>query len=119
MKAYVETVPVEVTDGKIKVTFTPKVENPQICAIEIIPRGGGETSTGTSAPGAETLASALTGTWKAEFDPQIGRQKYSFFLKQDGTTLTGQANADINGDKTPDIVIGNKKGTFVFRSETK
>ena len=37
-KAYVETVPVEVTDGKIQVTFTPKVENPQICAIEIIPQ---------------------------------------------------------------------------------
>jgi len=34
LKAYVETVPVEVTDGKIKVTFTPKVENPQINAIE-------------------------------------------------------------------------------------
>jgi len=49
LKAYVETVPVEVTDGKIKVTFTPKVENPQICAIEIIPPGGGETSTGSSA----------------------------------------------------------------------
>jgi len=38
LKAYVETVPVEVTDGKVKVTFTPKVENPQICAIEIIPQ---------------------------------------------------------------------------------
>jgi hypothetical protein len=49
LKAYVETVPVEVTEGKIKVTFTPKVENPQICAIEIIPQGGSETSTGSSA----------------------------------------------------------------------
>ena len=38
LKAYVETVPVEVTDSKIKVTFTPKVENPQICAIEITPQ---------------------------------------------------------------------------------
>ena len=38
LKAYVETVPVDVTDGKIKVTFTPKVENPQINAIEIIPQ---------------------------------------------------------------------------------
>jgi enterochelin esterase-like enzyme len=47
LKAYVETVPVDVTDGKIKVTFTPKVENPQICAIEIIPaQGGGQTSMG-------------------------------------------------------------------------
>jgi enterochelin esterase family protein len=39
LKAYVETVNVEVTDGKIKVAFTPKVENPQINAIEIIPAG--------------------------------------------------------------------------------
>ncbi len=38
LKAYVETVPVEVTGGVIKVTFTPKVENPQINAIEIIPQ---------------------------------------------------------------------------------
>lgn len=38
LKAYVETVPVEVTDGKIKVTFTPNIENPQINAIEIIPQ---------------------------------------------------------------------------------
>jgi len=37
-RAYIETVPVEVTDGKIKITFTPKVENPQICAIEILPQ---------------------------------------------------------------------------------
>lgn len=26
---------------------------------------------------------------------------------------------DLNGDKTPDIVVGNKKGTFVFLSEKK
>ena len=57
LKAYVETVPVEVTDGKIKVTFTPKVENPQICAIEIIPQSGGETSAATPAP-ATTAPSA-------------------------------------------------------------
>jgi enterochelin esterase-like enzyme len=42
LRAYVETVPVEVIDGKIKITFTPKVENPQICAVEIIPQNGGE-----------------------------------------------------------------------------
>jgi hypothetical protein len=36
-KAYVEVVPVEVTDGKLKITFTPKVENPQVNGIEILP----------------------------------------------------------------------------------
>ena len=34
-RAYVETVPVEITDGKLDIRFTPKIENPQINAIEI------------------------------------------------------------------------------------
>lgn len=37
LRAYIETVSVEVTDGKLDITFTPKVENPQINGIEIIP----------------------------------------------------------------------------------
>jgi hypothetical protein len=37
-RAYVVTVPVEVTDGKFKITFTSNIENPQINAIEIAPR---------------------------------------------------------------------------------
>jgi hypothetical protein len=36
-RAYIETVPVEVTDGKLNVTFTPNVENPEINGIEILP----------------------------------------------------------------------------------
>ena len=36
-KAYVDTVPVEVTAGQITVTFTPPAENPQINAIEVVP----------------------------------------------------------------------------------
>jgi GH35 family endo-1,4-beta-xylanase/enterochelin esterase-like enzyme len=38
-RAYVETVPVEVTDGKFQITFTPNLENPAINAIELIPQG--------------------------------------------------------------------------------
>ena len=38
LRAYVETVNVEATNGMIKVTFTPNVQNPQINAIEIIPQ---------------------------------------------------------------------------------
>jgi hypothetical protein len=36
-RAYVETVPVEVTNGVFNITFTSNVENPQINAIEIAP----------------------------------------------------------------------------------
>ncbi|HEX7654694.1 MAG TPA: malectin [Verrucomicrobiae bacterium] len=37
LKAYVETVPVTITGGKLEITFTPNVENPQINALEILP----------------------------------------------------------------------------------
>lgn len=36
-RAYIETVPVEITDGKLDITFTPNIENPEINGIEIIP----------------------------------------------------------------------------------
>lgn len=36
-RAYIETVEVEIKDGKLDITFTPKVENPEINALEIIP----------------------------------------------------------------------------------
>jgi Malectin domain len=36
-KAYVETVPVDITDGQLDIKFTPQMENPQINSIEIIP----------------------------------------------------------------------------------
>lgn len=36
-RAHVETVDVDITDGKLTITFTPQVENPEINGIEIIP----------------------------------------------------------------------------------
>jgi len=39
-RAYIETVPVDITDGKLDIKFTPKVENPEINGIEIIPVAG-------------------------------------------------------------------------------
>ncbi len=99
LRAYVETVNVEATNGVIKVTFTPKVENPQINAIEIIPQTGAETSAVTTAPAGKTLATDVTGTWKSEFDSQIGLQKYTFTFKQDGAKLTGVAHSEIGDQK--------------------
>jgi endoglucanase len=37
LRAYVETVPVTIADGKLDITFTPNVENPEINGIEILP----------------------------------------------------------------------------------
>jgi enterochelin esterase-like enzyme len=45
------------------------------------------------------VAADLSGIWKSEFDSQIGRQKYTYTLKQEGDKLTGKANSEINGEK--------------------
>ena len=45
------------------------------------------------------LAADVTGTWKADFETQRGLQKYTFTLKQDGTSVTGKANVERDGEK--------------------
>jgi GH35 family endo-1,4-beta-xylanase/enterochelin esterase-like enzyme len=52
----------------------------------------------SSAPAASGPATDVSGTWKSEFDSQIGSQKYTFTFKQDGTKLTGTANSEV-GDR--------------------
>lgn len=45
------------------------------------------------------LAADVTGAWKAEFNTQRGLQKYTFTLKQDGSSVTGKASVDVDGEK--------------------
>jgi enterochelin esterase-like enzyme len=45
------------------------------------------------------IAADITGTWKTEFETQVGLQKYTFTLKQEGNAVTGKANAEIGGEK--------------------
>jgi alcohol dehydrogenase (cytochrome c) len=47
-RAYIETVPVEVTNGEFRIVFTPKVENPAINAIEVIPQAESAASSATT-----------------------------------------------------------------------
>jgi len=97
-RACIESVPVEVTNGEFRITFKSQVENPEINAIEIIPQTAAGASGATPAPAAKPLAADVTGTWKSEFDSQIGHQIYTFTFKQDGSKLTGKANSEI-GDR--------------------
>jgi enterochelin esterase-like enzyme len=45
------------------------------------------------------FAADVNGTWKAEFETQRGLQKYTFTLKQDGTSVTGKASVERDGEK--------------------
>jgi enterochelin esterase-like enzyme len=46
-----------------------------------------------------TQAADVTGQWRAEFDTQIGLQKYLFTFQPEGGKLTGKATAEVNGQK--------------------
>jgi hypothetical protein len=48
-RAYIETVPVEVTNGEFRIVFTRQIENPAINAIEVIPQADGVTGSPSSA----------------------------------------------------------------------
>jgi enterochelin esterase-like enzyme len=50
-----------------------------------------------TAPAATTAG--LTGDWKTEFDSQVGPQKYTYHLKQDGQKLTGKADVVVRDQK--------------------
>ena len=106
LKAYVETVPVEVTDGKIKVTFTPKVENPQICAIEVIPQSGGETSAAAPAPAA-TESSAPADTTPAPPAPTGPT-----VLQIDAGKVTGKVSPMLYGLMTEEINFAYEGGIY-------
>lgn len=41
----------------------------------------------------------VSGTWKAEFDSQIGHLKYTYTLKQEGTRLGGKAQSEVSDQK--------------------
>ncbi len=47
---------------------------------------------------ASARAAEVTGRWKAEFDSQVGVQKYTFDLKVSGTALTGSASFERMGE---------------------
>jgi outer membrane protein assembly factor BamB len=59
-RAYIETVPVEITNGEFRIVFTAQVENPAIKAIEILPQtenGAGAVRINAGAPTPFTDAS--------------------------------------------------------------
>jgi alpha-N-arabinofuranosidase len=111
LKAYVETVPVEVTDGKIKVSFTPKVENPQICAIEIIPQSGGETSAVTPAPAA-TAPSTPTDTTPAPTAAVPTTSTGPVVLQIDAGKVTGKVSPMLYGLMTEEINFAYEGGIY-------
>jgi alpha-N-arabinofuranosidase len=64
-RAYIESVPVDVTNGEFRIEFTPQIENPSIKAIEIIPQGEG-TAVRIRAGQAEPFTDSRNQVWEPE-----------------------------------------------------
>lgn len=68
---------------------------------------------------AATFAADVTGTWTAEFDTQVGVQKYVFTFKVEGEKLTGTADAERMGQKQAQVALegGSVKGDQIAFTE--
>jgi len=113
LRPYIESVPVEVTDGKIKVTFTPNVENPQICAIEIIGQGSGGPSAATSAPAATaTTADSGSSTTAAPVAAAATTPGATPVLQIDASKVTGKVSPMLYGLMTEEINFAYEGGLY-------
>ncbi len=54
------------------------------------------------------VAESAAGSWNAEFDTRIGRQKYTYTIKQEGDKFTGTAVAELQG-RTREIELKDVK----------
>jgi alpha-D-xyloside xylohydrolase len=56
----------------------------------------------------QDTSATVSGTWKADIDTQIGVQKYTFSLKQEGNSISGKAQVDIEGEQFESQLSGGK-----------
>lgn len=64
----------------------------------------------------EASAPAVLYWFELRRDPKRGAQFIPHRIDDNSGVGTQVATADLNGDKTPDVIVCNKKGTFLFLS---
>jgi alpha-L-arabinofuranosidase len=129
-RAYVETVPIEVTDGAFKITLTANIENPQINAIEMIPQSAGDTSSVMTAPAAPLAAAvapvAAAVAEAAPAAPVTSGPAATPVLQIDAGKVTGNVSPKLYGLMTEEINFSYEGGLYgelirnrTFKSSTQ
>jgi alpha-N-arabinofuranosidase len=116
-RAYVVTVPVEVTNGKFKIAFTSNIENPQINALEIIPQIVAGTGAAKPASAAAPAPASATAPAAGKVIRIKAGQSEPF---KDSAGNVWEAERGFEGGNTierPDIEIANTKEPGLYRSE--
>jgi hypothetical protein len=95
----------QIQDNEIRIDYTGKVSADKIQFTRKVGDFGSQDFPAkplAAAPAATTAnsdAKDISGVWHAEFDTQIGMQKYDYTLKVADGKVTGKANAEVNGEK--------------------
>lgn len=113
----------QIQDNEIRIDYTGKVSENEIKFTRKVGDFGstdftakplGATATATTAT-ASADAKDISGTWHAEFDTQIGMQKYDYTFKVADGKLTGKASTTgMDGEKRDtDLTEGKVSGDTV------
>lgn len=88
--------PLQFNDQEVRIEYKGTITGDEIKFVRKV----GDFATMDIVAKRETASVAdVSGAWHAEFDTQIGPQKYTFTFKQDGDKLAGKAEAEIAGEK--------------------
>ena len=88
---------VKFQDQEIRIEYTGTIAGDE---IKFTRKVGDFATTEIVAKREKAAAPAIAGKWQAEFDTQVGKQKYIYDFKVDGNKLTGKATGDIAGTKS-------------------
>ena len=103
-------------DQEVRIEYSGKLAGDE---IKFTRKVGDFATTEIVATRAKDSPVAVDGKWRAEFDTQIGKQKYLYVFKVDGGKLTGRATGDIAGEKSDtEISEGKVQGTEISFLET-
>jgi FKBP-type peptidyl-prolyl cis-trans isomerase 2 len=107
---------VKFQDNEIRIDYKGKISGDE---IKFTRKVGDFATTEIVAKREKETAASVAGKWQAEFDTQIGKQKYIYEFKVDGDKLTGKAIGDIAGEKsTTEISDGKVNGAEISFVET-
>ncbi len=109
-RAYIETVPVQVTNGELRITFTSQVENPEINAIEIIPEAMAQD--GAAAPQATPAPSAPAPQPAAESSAPAPGPAATPVLHIDAGKVVGAVSPLLYGLMTEEINFSYEGGIY-------
>jgi FKBP-type peptidyl-prolyl cis-trans isomerase 2 len=107
---------VKFQDQEIRIDYKGKVAGDE---IKFTRKVGDFATTEIVAKREKEASASASGKWQAEFDTQVGKQKYIYEFKVDGDKLTGNAIGDIAGEMSAtEIKEGKVNGAEISFVET-